>query len=57
MAAPRDRPPSRATRALAIAWAASVTLVVLGLLGLFVFGEEIAVAWPPFARVTALLSS
>lgn len=52
---PSGRPPSLPARSLPIAWAASVALVVLALLGLFVFAEEIALAWPPFARVTALL--
>jgi predicted Zn finger-like uncharacterized protein len=45
-----------AGRALPIAWLASVTFVMLALLALVLFGEEIALAWPPFARVTALVS-
>ncbi len=53
--APSARPSPRPARTLPIAWVASVALVVLALLGLFVFAEEIALAWPPFARVTALL--
>jgi len=56
MAVPRSRASSRATRALSIAWAASVAAVALALVSLFVFAEEIALAWPPFARVTSLLS-
>ena len=43
-------------RALPIAWLASVTLVLMALLALVIFGDEIALAWPPFARVSALLS-
>lgn len=55
MAGPRSRTRALHARALPIAWAASVALVLLGLLGLFVFSHDIALAWPPFARVTALL--
>jgi hypothetical protein len=53
-----DKPSGGAARRLAlpIAWAASIALVVVALAGLVVFGEEIALAWPPFARLTSLLS-
>lgn len=58
MRPPVTRPPvkRRIARGLPIAWLASVAVVLLGLLGLVVFGDEIALAWPPFARVTLLLN-
>lgn len=41
--------------ALRLAWVASLATVALALAALLVFGDAIAAAWPPFARVTALL--
>lgn len=41
---------------LPLAWAASVTLVLLTLFALVVFGGDIAAAWPPFGRVSLLIS-
>ncbi|MBS7791051.1 zinc-ribbon domain-containing protein [Roseococcus sp. SDR] len=41
--------------ALRLAWAVSVATLLLGLAGLVFYGDAIAAAWPPFARVTALL--
>ena len=40
---------------LRLAWVASVATVLLALTGLVLFGDAIAAAWPPFARVTVLL--
>lgn len=51
--APAARP--RPGRVLALAWLASVACVVLALVALVMFGDAIAAAWPPFARVTALI--
>ena len=45
----------RPAAALRLAWAASVATLVLALAGLVLYGDAIAAAWPPFARVTALL--
>lgn len=50
---PRTR---RLAWALPTAWLISVTFVLLALFGLVLFGEAIALAWPPFARVTSLLT-
>jgi predicted Zn finger-like uncharacterized protein len=41
--------------ALRVAWGMSITMVLLALAGLFFYGDAIAAAWPPFARVTALI--
>lgn len=43
-------------RLLPLAWVASVTCLLVALLALVLFGEEVAAAWPPFARITALLN-
>lgn len=40
---------------LRLAWAASIATLLLALAGLAFYGDAIAAAWPPFARVTALL--
>ncbi len=40
---------------LRLAWVASIATVLLALAGLVFFGDAIAAAWPPFARVTSLL--
>lgn len=40
---------------LRLAWAASIATVLSALAGLVLYGHAIADAWPPFARVTALL--
>lgn len=45
----------RPGRVLALAWLASVAGVLLALLALVMFGDAIAAAWPPFARVSALI--
>jgi len=50
---PRTR---RLAWALPTAWLISVIFVLLALFGLVLFGEVIALAWPPFARVTSLLT-
>jgi predicted Zn finger-like uncharacterized protein len=42
-------------RVLALAWLASLACVLLALVALVMFGDAIAAAWPPFARVTALI--
>lgn len=42
-------------RVLALAWLASVACVLLALVALVMFGDAIAAAWPPFARVLALI--
>ena len=49
LAAPRRAP------LLPIAWGVSVILVMLMVLGLWLFREEIAQAWPPFARVAGAM--
>lgn len=43
-------------RLLPLAWLASVTFLLLALLTLVMFGEAVATAWPPFARITALIN-
>lgn len=45
----------RSVLALRLAWAASLVTVLLALAGLVLYADAIAAAWPPFARVTALL--
>lgn len=52
----RGRAPRlRSGATLRLAWAASIATLLLVLAGLAVYGDAIAAAWPPFARVTALL--
>lgn len=55
VAAPRAAAASPG-RLLPLAWMASVTLILLAMLALVFFGEDIAAAWPPFGHVTALLN-
>lgn len=43
--------------ALRAAWAASVSLVLLALVGLWAFRHEIAAAWPPAARLVGTPTS
>lgn len=50
-------PGRRSGAALRLAWVASIATVLLALAGLVLYGDAIAAAWPPFARVTALLGS
>jgi len=40
---------------LPIAWLVSVIVVVLMVLGLLLFREQIAQAWPPFARMAGVM--
>jgi len=40
---------------LPIAWLVSVIVVLLMVLGLLLFREQIAQAWPPFARVAGVM--
>lgn len=47
--------PRRINAALALAWLASITVVALTVFALFAWGEEIAMAWPPFERVQSML--
>ena len=49
LAAPRRAP------LLPIAWGVSVILVMSMVLGLWLFREEIAQAWPPFARLAGAM--
>jgi predicted Zn finger-like uncharacterized protein len=46
----------RIARPLPLAWIASVALMLLALAGLGVFHQEIATAWPPFARISSLFA-
>lgn len=49
-------PPSRQVNTgLRLAWLVSIMLVMLTVVTLFAFGEQIATAWPPFERVQARL--
>jgi predicted Zn finger-like uncharacterized protein len=48
-------PEARPDRRLTMAWAASLATVALGLAALVVFRAPIAAAWPPFARLGAML--
>jgi hypothetical protein len=52
--APEDPPPPASGR-LAAAWLGSLALVGAGLGALLVFHAEIAAAWPPAARLYAVL--
>ncbi len=52
---PEVRAAPRREALLPIAWLVSVIMVVLMVLGLLLFREEIAQAWPPFARVAGLM--
>lgn len=52
----RRAPGRRSGRLLPMAWMASVTVVLLALLALVFFGEDIAAAWPPFGHVSARLA-
>lgn len=49
--------PVRADLALRAAWAGSVLLVLLALVGLWAFRYEIAMAWPPAARLVGTPTS
>lgn len=51
----RPSPGRGSAVALRLAWGASIATLLLVLAGLVLYGDAIATAWPPFARVTALL--
>jgi len=52
---PGSRASSRMERPLALGWVASVAAVALALAVMAVYRHEITAAWPPFARIVALL--
>ena len=52
---PEVRAAPRWARLLPIAWLVSVIVVVIIVLGLLLLREEIALAWPPFARLAGVM--